>query len=44
MGLPGMTNPHGSTAFQASKETNKVALDAQFLERVALIGASLSEK
>lgn len=31
IGLPAMTNPHGSVAFQAAKETKKVQVDSEFL-------------
>jgi hypothetical protein len=39
-----MANPNGTTSFQVAKEVKKVALDEVFLERHALIGASLDPK
>jgi hypothetical protein len=42
--MPGMTNPSGSTSFQAGKEIKKVPLDEVFLERHVLIGAGLDPK
>ncbi|XP_010239071.1 uncharacterized protein LOC104584936 [Brachypodium distachyon] len=44
IGLPAMTNPHGSVAFQAAKETKKIQIDGEFPDRTVIIGAGLSEK
>lgn len=33
IGLQAMTNPHGSIAFQAAKETKKIPVDNEFPDR-----------
>jgi hypothetical protein len=40
----GMTNPGGSASFQVGNKVKKVPLDEVFVERHALIGASLDPK
>jgi hypothetical protein len=42
--MPGMTNPSGSTSFQAGKEIKKVPLDEVFPEHHVLISAGLDPK
>jgi hypothetical protein len=42
--MPGMANPGDSASFQVGKEVKKVPLDEVFLERHALVGASLDPK
>jgi hypothetical protein len=42
--VPGLSNPNGSVAFQAAKETKKVNVDADFPERTVIIGAGLGDK
>ena len=44
LGMPGMTNPHGSVAFQPIKETKSVPIDDQFPDRTVIIGAGLADK
>ena len=44
LGMPGMTNPHGSVAFQASKETKVIPIDDQFPDRAVIVGAGLDDK
>ena len=44
LGMPGMSNSHGSVAFQAAKETKKVQVDESFTDRTVIIGASLADK
>jgi hypothetical protein len=44
LGMPGMTNPLGSVAFQAAKETKKIPVDTTFPDRAVIIGAGLSDK
>jgi hypothetical protein len=44
LGVPSMSNAHGSVAFQATKETKKVALDVDFPVRITITGAGLTEK
>ena len=44
LGMPGMTNPHQSAAFQASKETKKISVDSDFPDRTVIIGAGLTDK
>ena len=44
LGMPGMSNPHGTVAFQPTKETKKIPVDAAFPDRTVIIGAGLSEK
>ena len=44
LGMPGLGNPNGNVAFQASKETKKVNLDDDFPERNAIIGAGMDPK
>ena len=44
LGMPGMTNPHGSIAFQVAKETKKIPVDEAFPDRTVIIGAGLSDK
>ena len=44
LGMPGMTNPHGSVAFQATKETKQIGIDADFPDRTVIIGAGLDPK
>ena len=42
--MPGMTNPHASVAFQASKETKKVSVDDTVSDHTVIIGAGLDKK
>jgi hypothetical protein len=44
MKMPEVTNPNGSVAFQAPKETKTIQLDPAFPERVATIGSDLDPK
>src|SRR5664279_1510309 len=44
LGMPGMSNPHQSVAFQASKETKKIPVDDVFPDRTVIIGAGLTDK
>ena len=44
MKMPELTNPHGSVAFQAPKETKRIQLDSAFPERVVTIGSGLDPK
>jgi hypothetical protein len=44
LGMPGMSNPHGSVAFQATKETKKIGIDADFPDQNVIIGARLTDK
>ena len=44
LGMPGMSNPHGSVAFQATKETKQISIDADFPDRNVIIGAGLDPK
>ena len=44
LGMPGMTNPHGSIAFQPIKETKSVPIDDEFPDRTVIIGAGLADK
>ena len=43
LGMPGMTNPEQSAAFQVPKETKKINVDPAFPERNVIIGTGLTE-
>ena len=44
LGMPGMTNPHASVAFQTSKETKKISADDIVPDHTVIIGARLNDK
>jgi hypothetical protein len=44
LGLPDMTNPLGTTAFQPTQETKKIHIDPDHPERFVIIGTGLTEK
>ena len=39
-----MTNLDAGATFEVLKETKKIPIDPEFLERMAIIGAGLGEK
>jgi hypothetical protein len=44
LGMPGMSNPLGTVAFQAAKETKKVLIDEAIPDQTVIIGAGLTDK
>ena len=44
MGMPDMSNPNGSVAFQPPKETKEVPIDAAFPDHKVIIGSKLDAK
>ena len=42
--MPGMTNPHASVAFHASKETKKISVGDTVPGHTVIIGAGLYKK
>ena len=44
MKVPDMSNPNGTVAFQPSKDTKQIPLDAAFPDRTVTIGSKLDAK
>ena len=44
MGMPDMSNPNGTVAFQPSKDTKEVQIDAAFPDHKVIIGSNLDAK
>jgi hypothetical protein len=44
LGMPAMSNLHGRLAFQATVEMKKIPVDAEFPDRIVIIGAGLTDK
>jgi hypothetical protein len=44
LGMPALSNPNGTMAFQPAKETKKIQVDAVFPDHTVIIGAGMSEK